>query len=94
MISRSSQQVHVLDDKRLYMFSQSLYYMAPMQIRSPANEALIDGTTTLFGASWSTLHIRPLWCFDIWTRDMTRAVHMRVMNHVRGLAEEGLEVDL
>ena len=25
---------------------------------------------------------------------MTRAVHMRVMNHVRGLAEEGLEVDV
>jgi len=47
-----------------------------------------DGTTTLFGSSWYTLHVRPLWYFDIWTRDMTRAVHRRVMNHVRRLAEE------
>jgi hypothetical protein len=47
-----------------------------------------DGTTTLFGSSWYTLHVRPAWYFDIWTRDMTRAVHLRVMNHVRQLAEE------
>jgi hypothetical protein len=47
-----------------------------------------NGTTTLFGSSWYTLHVHPLWYFDIWTRDMTRAVHLRVMNHVRRLAEE------
>lgn len=47
-----------------------------------------NGTTTLFGSSWYTLHVRPLWYFDLWTRDMTRAVHLRVMNHVRRLAEE------
>lgn len=46
-----------------------------------------DGTTTLFGSSWYTLHVRPRWYFDLWTRDMTRAVHLRVMNHVRRLAE-------
>lgn len=46
-----------------------------------------NGTTTLFGSSWYTLHVHPLWYFDIWTRDMTRAVHLRVMNHVRHLAE-------
>jgi hypothetical protein len=46
-----------------------------------------NGTTTLFGSSWYTLHVRPLWYFDIWTRDMTHAVHMRVMNNVRRLAE-------
>lgn len=46
-----------------------------------------NGTTTLFGSSWYTLHVRPLWYFDLWTRDMTRAVHLRVMNHVRCLAE-------
>jgi len=34
------------------------------------------------------LHVRPLWYFDIWTRDMTRAVHLRVMNHIRRLAEK------
>ena len=48
-----------------------------------------DGTTTLVGSSWYTLHIRPLWYFDLWTRDMTRAVHLRVMRHVKRLAEEG-----
>ena len=47
-----------------------------------------DGTTTLIGSSWYTLHVRPRWYFDLWTRDMTRAVHLRVMNHVRRLAEE------
>lgn len=47
-----------------------------------------NGTTTLFGSSWYTLHVRPLWYFDIWTRDMTRAVHLRVMKHIRRLAEE------
>ena len=47
-----------------------------------------NGTTTLFGSSWYTLHVRPRWYFDLWTRDMTRAVHLRVMNHVRRLAEE------
>lgn len=46
-----------------------------------------DGTTTLIGSSWYMLHVRPLWYFDLWTRDMTRAVHLRVMNHVRRLAE-------
>ncbi|MCA1660017.1 MAG: hypothetical protein LC642_05705 [Verrucomicrobiaceae bacterium] len=47
-----------------------------------------DGTTTLFGSSWYTLHVRPRWYFDLWTRDMTRAVHLRVMNHVRRLSEQ------
>lgn len=47
-----------------------------------------DGTTTLIGSSWYTLHVRPRWYFDLWTRDMTRAVHLRVMEHVKRLAEE------
>lgn len=47
-----------------------------------------DGTTTLIGSSWYTLHVRPRWYFDLWTRDMTRAVHLRVMNHIRRLSEE------
>jgi hypothetical protein len=47
-----------------------------------------NGTTTLIGSSWYTLHVRPAWYFDIWMRDMTRAVHLRVMNHVRRLAED------
>jgi hypothetical protein len=47
-----------------------------------------DGTTTLSGSSWYTLHVRPRWYFDLWTRDMTRAVHLRVMNHIQRLSEE------
>jgi hypothetical protein len=46
-----------------------------------------DGTTTLIGSSWYTLHVRPRWYFDLWTRDMSSAVHLRVMNHVKRLAE-------
>jgi hypothetical protein len=46
-----------------------------------------DGTTTLIGSSWYTLHVRPRWYFDLWTRDMTRAVHFRVMNHIKRLSE-------
>lgn len=49
-----------------------------------------DGTTTLIGSSWYTLHVRPRWYFDLWTRDMSRAVHLRVMNHIKRLAEEEL----
>jgi hypothetical protein len=47
-----------------------------------------DGTTTLIGSSWYALHVRPRWYFDLWTRDMTRAVHLRVMNHVKRLSEQ------
>ena len=47
-----------------------------------------DGTTTLVGSSWYTLHVRPRWYFDLWTRDMSRAVHLRVMNHIRRLSEQ------
>lgn len=47
-----------------------------------------NGTTTLIGSSWYTLHVHPSWYFDLWMRDMTRAVHLRVMNHVRRLAEK------
>jgi hypothetical protein len=47
-----------------------------------------DGTTTLIGSSWYTLHVRPRWYFDLWTRDMSRAVHLRVMHHIRHLSEQ------
>ena len=48
-----------------------------------------DGTTTLIGRSWYTLHVRPLFYFDWWTRDITREVHLRVMRHIKQLAENG-----
>jgi hypothetical protein len=47
-----------------------------------------DGTTTLIGSSWYTLHVRPRWYFDLWTRDMTSAVHLRVMHHIKRLSEQ------
>jgi len=47
-----------------------------------------DGTTTLIGSSWYTLLIRPRWYFDLWTRDMSSAVHLRVMNHIKQLSEQ------
>jgi hypothetical protein len=47
-----------------------------------------DGSTTLIGRSWYTLHVRPLWYFDFWTRDITRHVHMRVMEHIKQLSEK------
>lgn len=49
-----------------------------------------DGTTTLIGRSWYTLHVRPLWYFDWWTRDITSHVHLRVMQHIKKLSEQRL----
>jgi hypothetical protein len=46
-----------------------------------------DSTTTLIGRSWYTLHMRPLWYFDWWTRDVTSHVHLRVMEHIKALSE-------
>jgi hypothetical protein len=46
-----------------------------------------NGTSTLVGRSWYTLHMRPLWYFDWWTRDVTSHVHLRVMEHIKTLAE-------
>src|SRR6185503_9686632 len=46
-----------------------------------------DGTTTLIGRTWYSLHVRPAWYFDWWTRDIFGAVHLRVMRHIKRLAE-------
>ncbi len=46
-----------------------------------------DGTTTLAGSTWYTLHVRPLWYFDLWTHHIFRAVHLRVMEDIRRRAE-------
>ncbi len=47
-----------------------------------------DGTTTLTRRSWYTLHMRPLWYFDWWTRQITSRVHLRVMEHIKRLSED------
>lgn len=46
-----------------------------------------DGSTTLTGSTWYTLHVRPLWYFDWWTQYIFRAVHLRVMEDIRRRAE-------
>jgi hypothetical protein len=46
-----------------------------------------DGTTTLVGSSWYTLHVRLAWYFDLWTRHIFRSVHVRVMEDIRRRAE-------
>lgn len=46
-----------------------------------------DGTTTLIGRTWYSLHVRPAPYFDWWTHDIFRAVHLRVMHHIQHLAE-------
>jgi hypothetical protein len=47
-----------------------------------------DGTTTLIGNSWYTLKVYPVWYYDRWAIDITRNVHLRVMNHIKILAEK------
>ena len=46
-----------------------------------------DGTTTLIGTTWYSLHVHPQWYFDAWTRHIFRAVHLRVMENVRRRVE-------
>ncbi|MFD0766004.1 hypothetical protein ACFQZI_14165 [Mucilaginibacter lutimaris] len=47
-----------------------------------------DGTTTLTGNSWYRLYVFPVWYYDIWAESITRNVHLRVMEHIKHLAEE------
>ena len=54
------------------------------QIRLTQNA---DGTTTVTASSWYRLFVRPAAYFDLWTADITRQVHFRVLNHVKQLAE-------
>ncbi len=46
-----------------------------------------DGTTTLIGTSWYRLNVYPAAYFDLWTRDIIRHVHRRVMAQIKSLAE-------
>jgi len=51
-----------------------------------------DGTTTLIGNSWYTLKVYPAWYYDLWAVDVTRNVHLRVMYHIKRLAEHDVQV--
>jgi uncharacterized protein YndB with AHSA1/START domain len=46
-----------------------------------------DGTTTLTGNSWYRLYVFPVWYYDAWAESVTRNVHLRVMEHIKQLAE-------
>lgn len=46
-----------------------------------------DGTITLTGNSWYSLKVFPSWYFNLWAEDITREVHLRVMKHIKTLAE-------
>jgi Polyketide cyclase / dehydrase and lipid transport len=48
-----------------------------------------DGTTTLIGRTWYSLHVRPAFYFDWWTHEIFGEVHLRVMRNVKRLAEAG-----
>jgi hypothetical protein len=47
----------------------------------------VDGSTTLIGKSWYKLRVYPVWYYDLWAQDITRKVHLRVMEHIKALAE-------
>jgi hypothetical protein len=49
-----------------------------------------DGTTTLIGNSWYKLYVFPGWYFNTWSKSITRNVHLRVMEHIKILSEEGV----
>lgn len=48
-----------------------------------------DGTTTLTGTSWYELYVYPSWYYDIWARSIARQVHVRVMDHIKTVCEQG-----
>lgn len=48
-----------------------------------------DGTTTLYGTSWYALYVYPAWYYDLWARSIARQVHLRVMDHIKTLCEQG-----
>jgi len=51
-----------------------------------------DGTTRLIGKSWYRLMVYPAWYYDVWAEDITREVHLRVMRHIKTLAERDVQV--
>ena len=49
-----------------------------------------NGTTTLTGTSWYKLNVYPVWYYDLWAIGITRNVHLRVMQHIKNLAEKNV----
>jgi len=46
-----------------------------------------DGTTTVTGNSWYRLYVAPAWYYDLWASSIVRNVHLRVMEHIKTIAE-------
>ena len=46
-----------------------------------------NGTTTLTGNSWYRLYVFPTWYYDLWASNVVRNVHIRVMEHIKKIAE-------
>lgn len=47
-----------------------------------------DGSTTVIATSWYRIYVRPATYFDLWASDIVRNVHMRVLGHIKALAEQ------
>ena len=48
-----------------------------------------DGSTTLTGTSWYELYVYPSWYYDLWASRIARQVHLRVMDHIKMVCEQG-----
>lgn len=47
-----------------------------------------NGTTIVTGNSWYRLYVFPTWYYDLWASSIVRNVHLRVMEHIKHIAEE------
>jgi hypothetical protein len=50
---------------------------------------LPDGGTRLIGRTWYTLDMRPLAYWTIWSDWLVHRIHLRVLRHIKQLAEHG-----
>lgn len=94
---------YVFDEKIVtYDVNRNLTFDVTHQPRDPEIMGHIDilrgqfilkdngnGTTTLVGNSWYKLYVFPTWYYDIWAKNITRNVHLRVMEHIKQLSEAG-----
>jgi hypothetical protein len=51
-----------------------------------------NGSTTLTGISWYILKVYPAWYYNWWAEDITRNVHLRVMEHIKKLSERDVQL--
>ena len=51
--------------------------------------ALPDGRTRLEGTTWYRLRFMPEAYWELWSELIVHRIHMRVLNHIKDLAEKG-----